>query len=54
VAGRIGLTGPLKISVYVAFFFTVLSAYSWLTYRYIELPARRYFSLGRTSVPALA
>jgi len=54
VAGRIGLTGPLKIMVYVALFFTVLSVYSWLTYRYIELPAQRYFSPRRKTVAALA
>ena len=54
VAGRIGLTGPLKIMVYVALFFTVLSVYSWLTYRCIELPAQRYFSPRRKTVAALA
>jgi peptidoglycan/LPS O-acetylase OafA/YrhL len=54
VAGQVGLAGPVKIMVFVAFFFTVLSAYSWLTYQFIELPAQRYFSSRRRTAASLA
>ena len=47
IASRLGLTGPVKIVAFVVVFFVILSVYSWLTYRFIEVPAQRYFSPRR-------
>jgi peptidoglycan/LPS O-acetylase OafA/YrhL len=48
VAHWLALSAPLKVVVFTALFFTVLTAYSWLTFRFVELPAQRFFSWRRT------
>ena len=53
VAAQLGWTGSFKIVSFITIFFAVLSVYSWLTHKFIEVPAQSYFSPRRVAGAAV-